>query len=144
MKKPTSIPRPLVRVNQWTILLSTIAAWVFQQPWLLLIPLVANVLGLFFNFNPIMKFARLFLKKDPSAYVPEDVTQQKFNSSIAIFCLLMGFIGFTAGLPILGYAFTIMVALASFIAILGFCIGCFLFFQINQLKYKYKAKKQAA
>ncbi|MBQ0138467.1 MAG: DUF4395 domain-containing protein [Kurthia sp.] len=144
MNTAVSIPRPLVRVNQWTILLSTIASWTFQQPWLLLIPLVANILGLFFNFNPIMKFARLFLKKQPSEYIPEDVTQQKFNSCIAIFCLLVGYIGFTVGLPILGYVFTIMVALASFIAILGFCIGCFLFFQINQLKYKYKAKKQSA
>lgn len=143
MTKVNSIPRPLVRVNQWTILLSTIAAWIFQQPWLLLIPLIANVLGLFFNFNPIMKFARLFLKKKASEYIPEDITQQKFNSCIAIFCLLVGYIAFTLGLPILGYIFTIMVALASFIAILGFCIGCFLFFQINQFKYKYKAKKQS-
>lgn len=144
MKKPLSIPRPLVRVNQWSILLFTIASWIFQQPWLLLIPLATNLLGLFFNFNPIMKLASIFLKKERSSYIPEDVTQQKFNSCIAIFCLLVGFIGFTAGLPILGYTFTIMVALASFIAILGFCIGCFLFFQINQFKYKYKAKKQTA
>lgn len=144
MAKPISIPRPLVRVNQWTILLSTIASWVFQQPSLLLIPLVANVLGLFFNFNPIMKFARLFLKKKASEYIPEDVMQQKFNSCIAIFCLLVGYISFTIALPVLGYIFTVMVALASFIAILGFCIGCFLFFQINQFKYKYKTKKQSA
>ncbi|WP_368634551.1 DUF4395 domain-containing protein [Kurthia gibsonii] len=138
MQKPLFIPRPLVRVNQWTILLFTVATWIFQQPLLLLIPLVANVLGLFFNFNPIMKFARLFLKKEPSSYIPEDVIQQKFNSSIAIFCLLIGFIGFIYNLPILGYTFTIMVALASSIAILGFCIGCFLFFQLNQLKYRLK------
>ncbi|GED20803.1 DUF4395 domain-containing protein [Kurthia gibsonii] len=138
MQKPLFIPRPLVRVNQWTILLFTVATWIFQQPLLLLVPLIANVLGLFFNFNPIMKFARLFLNKEPSSYIPEDVTQQKFNSSIAIFCLLIGFIGFMYDLPILGYTFTIMVALASFIAILGFCIGCFLFFQLNQLKYRLK------
>lgn len=139
MEKPLFIPRPLVRANQWTILLCTVASW-FVSPWLLLIPLVCNVGGLLFNFNPVIKIGRLFLKKAPKDYIPEDVTQQKFNSCIAIFCLLFGFIGFTFGLSVIGYAFTIMVALASGIAILGFCIGCFLFFQINQFKYRLKNK----
>lgn len=138
MQKPAFIPRPLVRVNQWIILLSTIATWIFQQPLLLLIPLVANLLGLLFNFNPFMKFARLFLKKKPSEYIPEDVVQQKFNSCIAITCLLFGFIGFELDKSVIGYIFTIMVTAASGIAILGFCIGCFIFFQLKQLRYKLK------
>ncbi|MGG0655757.1 DUF4395 domain-containing protein [Rummeliibacillus pycnus] len=138
MDKIVSIPRPLVRVNQWTILLSTTATWFFHQPFILLIPLIANLLGLFFNFNPFMKFARLFLKKKPSDYIPEDVVQQKFNSCIAIAFLFLGFIGFELDKSIIGYTFTIMVAAASGIAILGFCIGCFIFFQINQLRYKLK------
>ena len=139
MEKPLFIPRPLVRANQWTILVCTVASW-FISPWLLLIPLVCNVGGLLFNVNPVIKIGRLFLKKAPKDYIPEDVTQQKFNSCIAIICLLVGFIGFTVGLPIVGYIFTVMVALASGIAILGFCIGCFLFFQINQFNYRLKNK----
>jgi len=139
MEKPAFIPRPLVRANQWTILLCTVASW-FVAPWLLLIPLIFNLGGLLFNFNPIIKIGRLFLKKAPTAYIPEDVTQQKFNSCIVIVCTALAFIGFTFGLPVLGYIFSIMVALASGIAILGFCIGCFLFFQINQLKYRMKKK----
>lgn len=138
MQKVAFIPRPLVRFNQWIILLSTIATWIFQQPMILLIPLVANLMGLLFNFNPFMKFARLFLKKKPSEYIPEDVVQQKFNSCIAITCLLLGFVGFELDKSIMGYIFTIMVAAASGIAILGFCIGCFIFFQLNQLRYKIK------
>ncbi|HWI49276.1 MAG TPA: DUF4395 domain-containing protein [Rummeliibacillus sp.] len=138
MQKPVSIPRPLVRVNQWTILLSTIATWVLHQPLILLIPLIANLLGLFFNFNPFMKFARLLLKKKPSEYIPEDGVQQKFNSCIAITCLFLGFIGFELDKPVMGYIFTIMVVAASGIAILGFCIGCFIFFQLNQFRYKLK------
>ncbi|WP_146551660.1 DUF4395 domain-containing protein [Rummeliibacillus sp. SL167] len=142
-EKPLFIPRPLVRVNQWIILLSTIATWVFQQPFILLIPLIANLMGLFFNFNPFMKLARLFLKKKPSEYIPEDVVQQKFNSCIAITCLLLGFIGFELDKPVMGYIFTIMVAAASGIAILGFCIGCFIFFQLKQLRYKLRKSTHA-
>lgn len=136
MSQVQSIPRPLVRTNQWTIFLSVIFTWVIGEAWILTIPLVANILGLLFNFNPIMKFARLFLIKEGKQYIPEDVTQQKFNSCIAIFCLAIGFISFVAGWTIVGYIFTILVAVASFIAILGFCIGCFIFFQMKQFKYR--------
>ncbi|MDM5331913.1 DUF4395 domain-containing protein [Ureibacillus composti] len=136
MSQVQSIPRPLVRTNQWTIFLSVIFTWVTGETWILTIPLVANIMGLLFNFNPIMKFARLFLIKKGKQYIPEDVTQQKFNSCIAIFCLAIGFISFVVGWTIVGYIFTIMVAVASFIAILGFCIGCFIFFQLKQFKYR--------
>ncbi|MGE7665409.1 DUF4395 domain-containing protein [Ureibacillus composti] len=136
MSQVQSIPRPLVRTNQWTIFLSVIFTWVTGEAWILTIPLVANIMGLLFNFNPIMKFARLFLIKKGKQYIPEDVTQQKFNSCIAIFCLALGFISFIVGWTIVGYIFTIMVAVASFIAILGFCIGCFIFFQLKQFKYR--------
>ena len=136
MSQVQSIPRPLVRTNQWTIFLSVIFTWVTGEAWILTIPLVANITGLLFNFNPIMKFASLFLIKKGKQYIPEDVTQQKFNSCIAIFCLAIGFISFVVGWTIVGYIFTIMVAVASFIAILGFCIGCFIFFQLKQFKYR--------
>ncbi|WP_338448266.1 DUF4395 family protein [Niallia oryzisoli] len=34
------------------------------------------------------------------------------------------------------YIFTIMVATAAFIAILGFCIGCFILYQWKQYQYR--------
>lgn len=130
-----SIPRPIVRVNQWTIFLTVVLSWVTGLHWLLLIPLVANLSGILFNFNPIMKIARVFIKEGKN-YIPEDVTQQKFNACIASFCLAGGLVSFSLGWTIVGYVFTIMVAVASFIAILGFCIGCFIFYQFKQYQYR--------
>ncbi|WP_431028821.1 DUF4395 domain-containing protein [Lysinibacillus sp. LZ02] len=135
-EKPLSIPRPLVRTNQWTIFLSVVLTWVTGQYVILLIPLISNVLGFTIGFNPIMRVAKLFLRKNPKDYIPEEAGQQRFNSSIASICLAGGFIGFGVGWGVVGYAFTIMVAVASFIAILGFCIGCFIHFQWNQYKYR--------
>jgi len=139
--QPAFIPRPLVRFNQWTILLSVILTWVSGAYGLLLIPLIANLLGVLVNFNPIIRFGKIFLKRNIKSYVPEDLIQQRFNSTIATACLALSFIGYSFGLPWLAYSFSIMVALASFIAILGFCIGCFLFFQISQYRYR-RAQKQ--
>lgn len=140
MTKIPSIPRPLVRVNQWTIFISVVLTWVTGLYWILAIPLVANLLGFAVNFNPIMRFAKLFLRKDPSKYIPEDVTQQRFNSSIATFCLAGGLLSFALGWTVAGYVFTIMVAVASFVAILGFCVGCFIHFQAKQYLYRRSLK----
>ena len=140
VQRPASIPRPLVRTNQWAIFSSVLLTWATEHYWILLIPLIANLLGFMIGFNPIMRIARLFLKKDLKGYIPEDAVQQRFNSAIATFCLAGGFAGFAAGFPVVGYVFTIMVAVASLVAILGFCVGCFIHFQWNQ--YRYRRRKQ--
>ncbi|WP_144529454.1 DUF4395 domain-containing protein [Peribacillus simplex] len=131
-----SIPRPLVRTNQWVILLSVATALLTGQIWILVIPLTAGLLGLLFNFNPVMHLAKLFLKKKPSDYIPEDHSQQQFNQVIAVACLGLGFTSFLLGWNVTGYIFTLMVGMASLIAILGFCIGCFILFQWKQYSYR--------
>ena len=131
-KQVRTIPRPLVRTNQWFIVLSVLVTWFFDQPWVLAIPLSAGFMGLIFGFNPIMKVASLFLKKSPTEYIPEEWDQQQFNQVIAVSCLAIGLTSFLAGWQVVAYVFSAMVALAAVIAILGFCIGCFIRFQWQQ------------
>lgn len=140
MTKPISVPRPLVRVNQWVIFLSVVITWLTGQYWILAIPLIANLLGILTGYNPIMRFAKIFLTKDVKSYIPEDFGQQKFNSAIASICLGGGIVGFAFNWPVVAYSFTIMVAVASFVAILGFCIGCFIVFQYKQYQYRRSLK----
>lgn len=136
MDRPKSIPRPLVRTNQWVIVTSVVLTWITSVPWFLTVPLVAGLLGLAFGYNPIMRFAKLFLRKHPSEYVPEDPAQQQFNQVIAISCLVIGFIGYLAQWMVVAYLLTAMVALAAFVAILGFCVGCYIRFQWTQYRYR--------
>jgi hypothetical protein len=117
-------------------LLSVAIALLTGQMWILVIPLTAGLLGLLFNFNPVMRLAKLFLKKKPSDYIPEDHSQQQFNQALAVVCLGLGFISFLLGWNVTGYIFTLMVGLASLIAILGFCIGCFILYQWKQYSYR--------
>lgn len=133
---PQSIPRPLVRTNQWFIVICVVVSWITGMYWLLLLPLIAGLLGIVWNYNPVVQLAKLFLKKPPSQYVPEDAAQQKFNQTIAVILLLLGFVSFALHWIVLAFIFTIMVALAAFIAILGFCVGCFIHYQWNQYKYR--------
>jgi len=138
--KNGSIPLPLVRANQWTIVLSVLLTLFTGVYWFLLIPLLSGIGGLFFQFNPVMRIAKTFLKKNPSEYIQEDQQQQNFNQVIAVACLTIAFISALLGFKILFYIFTIMVGLAAFVAILGFCVGCFIHFQYNQYKYRRSLK----
>jgi hypothetical protein len=135
-QNPISVPRPLVRTNQWFIVICVLLTWLTGVAWLLALPLVAGLMGLVFRFNPVMRFAKRFLKKHPSEYPPEEWEQQQFNQLIAVVWLALGLIGYLVHLTVLAYVFTIMVALAAFIAILGFCIGCFIRYQWTQYRYR--------
>jgi hypothetical protein len=135
-KNYRAIPRPLVRTNQWFIVICVAAAWISGQYWLLALPLAAGLLGLMFAFNPVMRLAKQFLRKPMSEYIPEDWEQQQFNQVIAVVCLAIGLIGFALHWYVVAYIFTIMVALSAFIAILGFCIGCFIRYQWKQYHYR--------
>ncbi len=83
-----------------------------------------------------MQIAKRFLRKEPKAYIPEDWDQQQFNQKIAVICLGLSFIGFITGWNTVGYVFTILVAIAAFVAILGFCIGCFIHYQWKMYSYR--------
>ncbi|WP_312097161.1 DUF4395 domain-containing protein [Niallia sp.] len=130
-----TIPQPLVRTNQWIIFLSVLLSLFLQQYWIMLIPLVAGLCGLLFQWNPIMKLASLFLKRPKKDYRQEDWNQQQFNQIIAVVCLAIASISFFFKWTILGYIFSIMVGLASIVAILGFCIGCFIRYQWKKYQY---------
>lgn len=131
-----SIPKPLVQVNQWFIVISVAISWMFQIEFFLLLPLIAGLAALIFKFNPVIKIGKRFLKKDPSQYPPEDADQQQFNNIIAVSCLgsaiISALIGWSTGF----YLFSGMVLLAASIALAGFCIGCFIRFQWKRLQYK--------
>nr|WP_211171160.1 DUF4395 domain-containing protein [Bacillus sp. DNRA2] len=131
----------MVKTNQWVIVSSVVLTWLTGLEWFLLIPFLSGLLGLLFNFNPIMRLAKQFLKKDINSYIPEDFEQQQFNQTIAVICLGMGYIGFLFNIDTIGYIFTAIVAIAASVALMGFCIGCFILFQWKQFQYR-RAQQQ--
>ncbi|NQX44125.1 DUF4395 domain-containing protein [Paenibacillus tritici] len=132
------IPRRLVKINQAFIVISVLVALFTGIHWILALPLAAGLSGLLFGYNPVIRLASPLLTKERSAYVLEDPQQQQFNQKIAVFCLAAGLISFLAGWTIAGYIFTIMVAVAATVAILGFCIGCFIHYQWRMYSYRRK------
>ncbi|WAH39947.1 DUF4395 domain-containing protein [Alicyclobacillus fastidiosus] len=138
---PNSIPRPLVRTNQWVIVLSVLAFWTSGVTWFMLIPFVSGLSGVLFNFNPVMRLAKVFLHKPMSSYIPEDKPQQQFNQWIAIVCLFVSMFACTVHWIVVGYTISALVFLSALIAICGFCIGCFIRFQWLRFQQRRRAHK---
>ena len=131
-----SIPRPLVRINQSFIALSALLYLISSQVYFLILPIVFGISSLVLNYNPIIEFSKKFLKKPKNEYIQEDVAQQRFNQMLALTMFVLSFISYYLNIQWLSVTFAIMVFLASTIAVLGFCIGCFIHYQFNMWQYR--------
>ncbi|MFA9335031.1 MULTISPECIES: DUF4395 domain-containing protein [Lactococcus] len=135
------IPRPLVRTNQTFIVLSVILAVITHFYWILLLPILAGLSGILFEKNFIILIAKSFLKKKASEYVLEDKSDLRFNQIIATALLSASLISSITNHPILAIIFAAFVFLTASIALSGFCIGCWIHFQLRQYKYRRQVKK---
>ncbi|MFC4769634.1 DUF4395 domain-containing protein [Effusibacillus consociatus] len=135
------IPIPFVRANQWFLVLSVLGVIIFKQYWILVVPFGLGLYSLITGRNPIFRLIPPFLRKPLSDYRMEDPDQQRFNQWIAVVCLALSLIFFMLGMPGFGFAFAGMVAVAALVAIMGFCVGCFIRFQFVRWKHRRKQKK---
>ena len=133
--RTASIPKPLVRANQSVIVASVLISWVLSI-WsdsfylILLIPLLSGLSGLAFGVNPVFKIARRFLKKPAASYFQEDAADQRCNQILSVSMLGAALLSFMLDLPVLGYMFSAFVFTAASVALLGFCVGCFIRYQL--------------
>ncbi|MEE8870417.1 DUF4395 family protein [Lactococcus lactis] len=100
-----------------------------------------DYLAFFSRKNFIILIAKRFLKKKTSEYVLEDKSDLRFNQIIATVLLSASLISSITNHPILAIIFAAFVFLAASIALSGFCIGCWIHFQLRQYKYRRQAKK---
>jgi len=89
----------------------------------------------------VLAIVKQFLTKPANQYEQEDYEQLQFNQWLAVGFLVIACISFLMNWTILFNIATIMVGIAALVAILGFCIGCFIRFQYQQ--WTYRRKKSA-
>lgn len=129
------IPKPLVQTNQAFIFISVLLA-LFIHKAILIIPLTIGIFTLITKQNPIISIGKRWLSKPLNKYPQEDKDRQIFNQWIATICIGLSTLFFYFGLNVLGYVFSIMVLAASGIALMGFCIGCFIRYRYLMWKHK--------
>lgn len=127
------IPMPIVKLNRATLLTVILVGLIFQQPLattlLFLILLPAVLYGQ--RASLIFQVGSRLLRRWNVTAEREDRRLMRFNNSIALVLLSLAQVFFLFNLPIVGWILSLMVAIAATIALAGFCIGCFLYFQFR-------------
>jgi hypothetical protein len=132
------IPMPIVNLNRSILALGILIALFTQQTWittvLFLILLPTTLFGK--RFSLIFRLGSWLFKRRNLIAEKEDPGLQRFNNSIATTLLAFAQLFFAIGQPIVAWVFAGMVMLASGIALAGFCIGCYLYYQYNIQRYR--------
>ena len=126
-----------LRVNQYTIILLNILAFVFSLPWLAgvvaLVMILGTVLktpGFGFIYRNILKPAGL-VKPDVLLDNPEP---HRFAQGLGGVFMLAGGLALYAGFAALGWGLVWLVAaLAALNAFGGFCVGCAVYYWLSRL-----------
>jgi len=130
------IPVPYLRANQTGIVAFVIIAAITQQPLIIVLLWVIQVVGLLFGgkANLFIRSTKPFLKKNILNAMTESIELSRFNNLLAVIFLTISLLLFLMGWTIAGYIVAGMLAIAAFAAICGYCIGCTLYFQYNLFK----------
>jgi hypothetical protein len=138
LQKQKGVPFPIVTLNRAVLTVGVLVALLTQQIWIItilfLIILPTTLFGK--RFSLVYYIGNILFKKQIQNSQYEDAGLQRFNNTIATTLLGFSQISFLAGQSILGWIFASMVMLASGVALLGFCIGCFLYYQFKIQRYR--------
>jgi len=128
------IPMRYVKANQAGIVLSVILFFLSHQIWVLAALCVVQLAGLLTEgrLNAFVRIAKLALKNKGEE--TQAIELQRFNNTLAVLFLTLALVSFAFGWEIVGYAFAAMLLLAAGAALLGFCIGCTVYFWIKQIR----------
>jgi hypothetical protein len=132
------VPLPIVKLNRSMLVLGIVAGFILQQPLfttILFLVLLPTPLG-GQRWSLVARLGRVLFARQVATAEQEDPRLMRFNNSIAVLLLGAAQIAFVLGAPIAGWALAGMVAIAAAIALAGFCVGCFLYFQFKLNRYK--------
>lgn len=125
------IPLHWVRANQIGILLCIIISIITGQPWVLAIALAVQLTARWFGVRYNL-FIRLIAGLLPTSNITESRELLRFNNVLAIIFLLGYSIATVFQATITAYVFLAMLSTAVVLALCGFCLGCFMYYQWKQ------------
>lgn len=127
------IPYPIVAVNRGIIVGGVLLALWTDQPLLTTLVLALLLPAALFGrkASPIFQIGSILFKEAIAHAPKEDQRVQRFNNIIAVVMLSAAQLAFILGAAWLGWVFSVAVAFAALVALCGFCVGCFLYFQFR-------------
>lgn len=128
------VPMRYVKANQTGIVITVILSFLFHQPWILAALWFVQLAGILTEgrFNLFILIGKLVLKGKGEEM--QALELQRFNNVLAVLFLTLALLSFAFEWQIAAYAFSAMLLLAASAALLGYCIGCTVYFWIKQIR----------
>lgn len=133
------VPLHRVRGNQLGILLSILITILTQQLWILFFPLIVQLISRTFGIRYNL-FVRILSPLFPISSKTESRELLRFNNLLAIIFLTITLAAYAFHLTVIAYISMGMLSIAVVLALCGFCLGCFMYFQWKQ----YVARKYSS
>lgn len=137
----TKVDHSLLKANQASIITLLVLAFLFNWAWLVAFVAAVMLVGTVWPQAGLFKIGAKRLLQPVGLLRPdvrEDLPQPHlFAQAVGGLFLLAATLAFWAGAPVLAWVLTaIVVALAAINLFLGFCVGCFMYFQLGKLGIK--------
>lgn len=137
------IPMPYIKANQAGIVLFTITALLLHQPWILAALWIIQVIGLWpgKQWNLFVRLAKPFLQT--AGRETQAVELQRFNNTLAVSFLTLSLLSFALGWTVAANLFAGLLIAAAGVALLGYCIGCTMYYWYKQILARRKLRRTA-
>ncbi|MEK4664614.1 DUF4395 domain-containing protein [Priestia sp. FSL H7-0729] len=128
------VPMRYVKANQVGIVLFVLLSFVFNPLVVLGALWIIQVIGLASGskLNLFVQIGKVVLTGKGTE--TQAVELQRFNNILAVLFLSLALISFSLGWVTAGYAFSVMLLAAASAALLGYCVGCTVYFWYKQLR----------
>jgi hypothetical protein len=131
------LDRNALRFNQGSIVVLTAAAFLLQRPWLVAFVMAVLLIGTIFPAAGLFKLIYFHIVKPLGIIKPqiveEDSSQHQFAQGLGGVFLLLSFIALEVNLSILGWALALIVLVLALVNLtVNFCLGCYIYFQLNK------------
>lgn len=128
------IPIEYVKANQAGIVTSVIIALIVQEPWIIAALWLVQTVGLLTGgrWNLFGAVARQTIR--PKGQETQSFELLRFNNSLAVLFLSLSAVSFALGWTVAGYIFAVMLLGAAGAALLGYCVGCTIYFWVKQIR----------
>lgn len=137
-KNINRLDRSALKFNQGSIVVLTGIAFLFSLPWLVLFTGVVMLIGTIFPKAGLFKLIYKHIAKPLGIIKPdiaeEDNTPHQFAQGMGGVFLVSAFIALKAKLIVVGWILALIVLALAFVNLaVNFCLGCFIYFQLNRL-----------
>ena len=128
-----------IKVNQITIIILSIIAFILDEPWITLmtslVMLIGTIIGkpgFIFLYNRILKPLKL---AKPKVFT-DNPEPHRFAQGVGFTFLFTGSLSVFLGSTTLGWTLTwVVIILAALNAFGGFCAGCFVYYWLSRLNF---------